>query len=162
MSCRTSRWRRTAAPPLLSMLGGSSDAPRALHRPCRRRSHSRAISTTTANQAVQRTGASRFARRRNQRQRWLALLADLYVRHMRSALTFLASLACAGVIIFVLQRLCPERFEMVLYWPLPLFHLFFHPLASGPSPLAGFCSLVTDAFIVAGLIFLFLIWRGRR
>jgi len=81
---------------------------------------------------------------------------------MRSALTFLASLGCAGLIVFVLQRVCPERLETALYWPLPFFHLFFHPLASGPSPLAAFCSLVTDAVILAGLIFWFLIWRGRR
>lgn len=35
---RTSWWRRTAAPPLRSKLGGNSAVPRALHRPCRRRS----------------------------------------------------------------------------------------------------------------------------
>jgi len=84
------------------------------------------------------------------------------VRHMSHALRFLGSLTCAGLIVLALARVWPGRFDIVLYWPLPFFHLFFQPLASGPSPLAAFCSLVTDAVILAGLIFWFLIWRGRR
>ena len=81
---------------------------------------------------------------------------------MRSTLTFLASLACAGLIVFLLQSVCPERYEIALYWPLPVFHLIFHPLASGPSPLAAFCSLVTDAVILAGVFFVLFRWKGRR
>lgn len=48
--------------------------------PSARRSHLRAISTTTANQTVQRTGASRFAQRQIERHRRLAPVADLCVR----------------------------------------------------------------------------------
>ena len=53
----------------------------------------------------------------------------------------------------------PERFEVVLYWSLPMFHLFFHPWASGPNPQAAFCSLAVDSLILAGAIFFGLGWR---
>jgi hypothetical protein len=59
----------------------------------------------------------------------------------------------------VLQLIIPERFESVLYWPLPMFHKVFHPLYSGPSPQAAFCSLVTDAILLAVPIFVLALIR---
>jgi hypothetical protein len=59
-------------------------------------------------------------------------------------------------LIFVEWKFCPASFEPVIYWSLPLFHKFFHPLASGPSPQACLASLVLNSVLVTGGIFWFL------
>ncbi len=62
-----------------------------------------------------------------------------------------------GFLLLVLQmQACPESFEPVVYWSLPLFHTFFHPLLSGPIPLACFCSVLLNAGLASVVVFWFL------
>lgn len=75
---------------------------------------------------------------------------------MRLVLRALVAISCGLFLIIVEWRFCPESFEPVIYWALPLFHRFFHPLASGPSPQACLCSLVLNSVLVTGGVFWFL------
>jgi hypothetical protein len=68
----------------------------------------------------------------------------------------LVAISCGFFLIIVEWKFCPESFEPVIYWSLPLFHMFLHPLASGPSPQAGLCSLVLNSVLVTGGVFWFL------
>ena len=51
---------------------------------------------------------------------------------------------------------CPESLEPVVYWSLPLFHRIWHPLASGPNPVAGLAGLVLNAVIISAMVFVML------
>lgn len=79
-----------------------------------------------------------------------------HVRGLLGALVF------AGLIVIALESICHERFEFLLFWPLPFFHLFLPPLDSGPNPWAGVFSLVVDAVILAALLFLISIGPQRQ
>lgn len=81
---------------------------------------------------------------------------------MTRGIRLLGSLVAAGLIVFAFQRICPERLEIFLFWSLPFFHILFRPLASGPNPLAAFCSLVTDVVLLAGLLFFVLSGNGKE
>ena len=64
---------------------------------------------------------------------------------------------CSGVILMVLaMKFCPESWEPVVYWSLPLFHRIWHPFASGPNPVACFAGLVLDAIIISAAVIVFL------
>ena len=67
-----------------------------------------------------------------------------------------ASLAvgCGLLFIYLEYKVCPEGLEPVVYWSLPIFHLFFHPWASGPNPQACLCSLVLNSVLVTGVVYL--------
>ena len=58
-------------------------------------------------------------------------------------------------------KLCPESFEPVVYWSLPLFHRIWHPLASGPNPIAGLAGLILNALLISGAAFLILSLRKK-
>ena len=64
---------------------------------------------------------------------------------------------CCGVIQIVLaKKFCPESCDPVVYWPLPLFHLIWHPFASVPNPIACFAGLVLNAIILSSAVFVIL------
>ena len=58
-------------------------------------------------------------------------------------------------------KFCPESFEPVVYWSLPLFHQIWHPFASGPNPMACFAGLVLNAVVISGLVFGILGFRKK-
>jgi hypothetical protein len=74
---------------------------------------------------------------------------------------YILAIGC-GVIQMVLAiRYCPESWEPVVYWSLPLFHGIWHPFASGPNPAACFAALVLNAIVVSTAVFGILGLRKR-
>jgi hypothetical protein len=69
---------------------------------------------------------------------------------------------CCGVIqIFLAMKFCPESWEPVVYWALPLFHKIWHPLLSGPNPIACIWCLVLNAIIISIVVFVILGLRKK-
>lgn len=72
------------------------------------------------------------------------------------------SLLLGGAIVSLLWLVCPERWENVLFWSLPVFHRAFPPWTAGPNPYAALCSLALDAVIVASVAFVVLTFHSER
>jgi hypothetical protein len=84
-----------------------------------------------------------------------------FVRLLERMRIFIA--ICCGVLqIFLAMKFCPESWEPMVYWSLPLFHQIWHPFASGPNPIACFAGLVLNAIIIAAVVFVILGLRKKR
>jgi hypothetical protein len=69
---------------------------------------------------------------------------------------------CCGVVPMMLAfKFCPESFEPVVYWSLPIFHRIWHPFASGPNPVACFAGLILNAVVISVAVFLILSLRKK-
>jgi hypothetical protein len=80
---------------------------------------------------------------------------------MNLAIRAFVSICCRVILTLAGAKVCPENLEPLMYWSLPLFHVFFHPLASGPSPQACACALLLNVILVSGVIFMLLTWMRR-
>ena len=78
------------------------------------------------------------------------------VSFMNFPLRAAVAICCGVLLIFAEWKVCPVSLEAVIYWSLPLFHTFFHPLESGPSPQAALCSLILNSVLVTVGVFWFL------
>ncbi len=61
----------------------------------------------------------------------------------------ICAVVAAIVIATLVDRNCPESWEPIVYWALPMLHLFMLPLDSGPNPFAAFCCLLINAAILS-------------
>jgi hypothetical protein len=75
-----------------------------------------------------------------------------FVRLLERMRIFIA-IGCGVIQIVLAMKFCPESWEPVVYWALPLFHKIWHPWESGPNPIACFWSLVLNAVIISVAVF---------
>jgi hypothetical protein len=81
---------------------------------------------------------------------------------MKASNAAILSAFCAGTLVAVLGIKCPEPWEPVLYWSMPVFHQIFPPWTAGPNPKAAGCALIVDAIILTGVLFWLLRSKGKR
>ncbi|MGC9944742.1 MAG: hypothetical protein ABSE48_23210 [Verrucomicrobiota bacterium] len=71
------------------------------------------------------------------------------------------AICCSVIQIILAMNFCPEDWEPVVYWASPIFHKIWHPLTSGPNPIAGFWCLVLNGIIISVAIFMALGLRKK-
>jgi len=82
---------------------------------------------------------------------------------MKCSMKVLVSICCGVLPMYLVLEFCPETLEPVFYWPLPLFHHFFHPWASGQTnPVACFYALALNSAIISICVYLLLSKRNRE
>jgi hypothetical protein len=81
---------------------------------------------------------------------------------MKSSNAAIFSAFCGGSLVAFLGIKCPESWQPVLYWSMPVFHKIFPPWTAGPNPKAAGCALIIDAIILTGLFFWLLLSTGKR
>ncbi|HEV2693096.1 MAG TPA: hypothetical protein VG347_09405 [Verrucomicrobiae bacterium] len=72
-----------------------------------------------------------------------------------------AAIFCGVIQIVLAMKFCPESCEPIVYWALPFFHKIWHPLSSGPSPIACFSCLMLNATIISAAVFMVLGLRKK-
>jgi len=81
---------------------------------------------------------------------------------MKATTAAILSAFGAGTFVAFLGIKCPEPWEPVVYWSMPVFHKIFPPWTAGPNPKAVGCALIADAIILTGLLFWLLRSKGER
>jgi hypothetical protein len=82
-------------------------------------------------------------------------------RRLLERMRYFIAIGCGVAQIVLAMKFCPESFEPVVYWALPVFHQIWHPWESGPNPAACFASLVLNAVIISAAVFWILGFRKR-
>jgi hypothetical protein len=80
---------------------------------------------------------------------------------MDKRMRYLIAIGCGVVQIVFGMKFCPESFEPILFWALPLFHKIWPPLLSGPNPIAAFWCLILNTVIISAVVFWILGVRKR-
>jgi hypothetical protein len=74
---------------------------------------------------------------------------------------YFIAIGCGVIQMVLAMKFCPESWVPVVYWALPFFHKIWHPLLSGPSPIAGFWCLVLNGIIISAAVFVILGLRKK-